>query len=369
MAIQYHFDFGIGSKPDEPYIQVLPDTLYTGERGYGFENNDRVSSRDRGGADRLQGAFCIPLDAAFMVDLPNGCYTVTATIGDAIAPTITTLQYGTNRLVLNQLKTTAGQYAVHSFTVKVTNGQLRLAFSGIAPRINALRIDESKQATTIYLAGDSTVTDQEKLPYAGWGQMLPLYFKQEIAIDNHAISGRSSKSFIDEGRLDAILEQIKPNDYLWIQFGHNDQKSDAERATSPFTTYKEKLTVYIEEARARGAKPVLITSMHRRKFDAEGYIIDTHGDYLTAMRELAAELDVPLIDLAEKSKALYERLGDEPSKALFMWAYPGEFIAFPDGAQDDTHFQSEGAIQIAGLVAEGVNELGLSPINLYLRNI
>lgn len=367
MAAVYKFDFGIGATPASPYIQVLPETVYSEATGYGFENNERVSSRDRGGDNRLRGAFCIPLEAVFRVDLPNGCYTVTATVGDAIAPTVTTLKYGTGRIVVYNAETSAGQYAVHSFTVKVTDGSLRLAFSGVAPRINALDIVKATQATTVYLAGDSTVTDQETFPYAGWGQMLPLYFKTDVAIDNHARSGRSSRSFIDEGRLAAILDQIKPNDYLWIQFGHNDQKPDVERATEPFGSYKEKLAVYVEEARARGARPVLITPMHRRKFDGEGRIIDTHGDYLLGMKQLAEELDVPLIDLAAKSKALYERLGDEPSKALFMWAYPGEFIHFPDGAQDDTHFQVLGAVQIAGLVAEGVRELGLSPLHLYLK--
>lgn len=369
MTISLKFDFGIGSAPASPYIQVLPSTRYSDETGYGFEFNDRVSSRNRDESDRLRGAFCIPLEAVFTVDLPNGLYTITATIGDEIAPTSTTLKYGVGRIVLNKATTSSGQYMVHSFTVKVTDGRVRLAFSGIAPRINALQIDEAKQATTIYLAGDSTVTDQDTFPYAGWGQMLPLYFKTEIAIDNHAKSGRSSRSFINEGRLEAILEQIKPGDYLWIQFGHNDQKQDAERATDPYGSYKEMLTVYVEEARARGARPVLITPMHRRKFDAQGLIIDTHGDYLLGMKELAAELDVPLIDLAAKSKLLYEQWGDEPSKALFMWAYPGEFIHFPDGAQDDTHFQELGGIAIAGLVAEGVRELQLSPLLLYLKGI
>lgn len=367
MTVSLKFDFGIGSAPASPYIQVLPNTIYNKDAGYGFESTLRISSRNREEADRLRGAFCIPLEAAFVVDLPNGCYTITATIGDAIAPTSTTLKYGVGRIVLHKAVTSAGQYAVHNFTVKVTDGRLRLVFSGVAPRINALQIDEAKQATTIYLAGDSTVTDQDTFPYAGWGQMLPLYFKTDVAIDNHAMSGRSSRSFINEGRLAAIMEQIKPGDYLWIQFGHNDEKPDEERATEPFGSFKEMLAVYVEESRARGAKPVLITPMHRRKFDEQGRIIDTHGDYLLGMKQLAAELDVPLIDLAAKSKDLYERLGDEPSKALFMWAYPGEFIHFPDGAQDDTHFQELGGIQIAGLVAEGVRELALSPLLLYLK--
>lgn len=368
MAISLKFDFGIGSAPASPYIQVLPTSLYSEVTGYGFESAERVSSRNRDESDRLRGAFCIPLEAVFAVDLPNGLYTITATIGDAIAPTSTTLKYGVGRIVLHKATTSAGQYAVHSFTVKITDGRLRLAFSGVAPRINALCIDEAKQATTIYLAGDSTVTDQDTFPYAGWGQMLPLYFKTDVAIDNHAVSGRSSKSFIDEGRLAAIVEQIKPGDDLWIQFGHNDEKPDAERATEPFGSYKEMLAVYVEEARSRGARPVLITPMHRRKFDEHGRIIDTHGDYLLGMKELASELAVPLIDLAAKSKTLYEELGDEPSKALFMWAYPGEFIHFPEGAKDDTHLQEHGGIVIAGLVADGVRELGLSPLSLYLKS-
>ncbi|WP_138753215.1 rhamnogalacturonan acetylesterase [Paenibacillus sinopodophylli] len=367
MTISLTFDFGIGSAPAFPHIQILPCTIYNEVPGYGFESGEQVSSRNRDEQDRLRGAFCIPFEAVFRVDLPNGLYTVVATIGDAIAPTSTTLKYGVGRMILNKAVTAAGAYAVHSFTVKVTDGCLRLSFSGIAPRINALQIHEARQATTIFLAGDSTVTDQDTFPYAGWGQMLPLYFKTDVAIDNHATSGRSSRSFINEGRLAAILEQMKSGDYLWIQFGHNDEKPDAERATEPFGSYKEMLAVYIQEARARGAIPVLITPMHRRKFDEEGRIIDTHGDYLLGMKELAGELNVPLIDLAAKSKFLYEELGDEPSKALFMWAYPGEFIHFPDGAQDDTHFQELGGIRIAGLVAEGVRELGLWPLQLYLK--
>lgn len=368
MTANYYFDFGAGSPPAAPYVQVLPDTLYSKELGYGFEEGGRVSSRDRGEGDRLQSAFCIPLEAAFAVDLPNGLYNVAMTMGDAIAPTITSVTYGPRRHVVRKAATTAGQYAAHSFTVKVTDGRLRLSFGGIAPRINSLVITEARQAFTVFLAGDSTVTDQETFPYAGWGQMLPLFFKAEAAVDNHAKSGRSSRSFIDEGRLAAILEQIRPGDHLWIQFGHNDSKPDKERATDPYTTYKEKLGVYIKEARARQAHPLLITPMHRRKFDGQGRIVDTHGDYIPAMKELAAELDVPLIDLAEKSKALYESYGPEPSKALFVWAYPGEFMSLPEGMEDDTHFQEAGAYAMASLVVEGVRELMLQPFHLYLKN-
>lgn len=366
MTVQFKFNFGSGEK-EEGFTQVLADTLYTEQLGYGFDGTGIINTRDRGEPDKLRGSFCIPLDAAFLVDIPNGNYTVTLIMGDLIAPASTTVKAGPNRIVLHQSAASAGQFIVRSFTVNVSSGQLKLAFSGVAPRINSIEINEAKQATTIFLAGDSTVTDQDTFPYAGWGQMLPMYFNADVAIVNEAKSGRSSKSFLNEGRLQPILDQIKPNDYLFIQFGHNDEKPDEERATDPFTTFKEHLAIYITEARQRGAIPILITPVQRRKFDASGKIIDTHGDYSVAIKQLAEEQEVPLIDLMAKSTALYEQLGDEPSKSLFMWAYPGEFIAFPEGAKDDTHFQESGGITIAGLVAQSINELNLSPLSLYLR--
>lgn len=364
--MEYRFDFGMG-EAETGYTKVSAGAVYDHNAGYGFDGGI-VNERDRGEPDRLRGSFCIPVNASFLVDLPNGNYTVTVTIGDRTAPTETTLKTGPGRMVLHEAAVSAGQFIVRSFTVNVNTGQLKLSFSGTAPRVNAVCIQAAPQATTVYLAGDSTVTDQETFPYAGWGQMLPLYLNAEIAVVNEAKSGRSSKSFLNEGRLQPILERIKPKDYLFIQFGHNDEKTDEERATDPYTTYKQHLAVYIEEARDRGAIPVLITPVERRKFDANGKITPTHGDYVTAMKELAAEQEVPLIDLTAKSAALYESLGDEPSKALFMWAYPGEFADFPEGAKDDTHFQIAGGIRIAGLVAEGIRELGLSPLQLYLRN-
>ncbi|MFD1953573.1 rhamnogalacturonan acetylesterase [Paenibacillus thailandensis] len=364
--MEYRFDFGAG-EAEAGYTKVPAGTAYDKALGYGFEGGI-VNERDRGGPDKLRGSFCIPVNASFLVDLPDGNYTVTVTMGDQIAPTTTTLKAGPNRMILHEAAASAGQFLVRSFTTNVNTGQLKLSFSGIAPRVNAVTIRPAPQATTIFLAGDSTVTDQETFPYAGWGQMLPLYLNAEVAVVNEAKSGRSSKSFLNEGRLQPILDRIKPKDFLFIQFGHNDEKTDEERATDPFTTYKQYLNVYIKEARERGAIPVLITPVQRRKFGADGKIIDTHGDYVTAMKELAAEENVPLIDLTASSTALYESMGDEPSKALFMWAYPGEFAAFPEGAKDDTHFQELGGIRIAGLVKDGIKELGLMPLCVYLRD-
>lgn len=365
----YQFDFGIGEAAPG-YTKITAATVYTAEQGYGFQELKRVAARDRKEPAALRRDFCIPMDTAFLVDLPNGRYNVTLLLGDAITETVTTVKSGSGRLMLHKLRTGAGQFEKQSFSVQIDDGQLKLSFSGLAPRINAMDIVPSKQTTTIFLAGDSTVTDEteDNFPFAGWGQMLPQWFRAEVAVSNHAKSGRSSKSFIGEGRLDTILQSIQANDYLFIQFGHNDQKSDEERHTDPFTTYQEHLMRYIDAARERGAHPVLITSVQRRFFAPDGTIVDTHGEYLTAMRELAASEQVPLIDLAERSKALFEALGPEETKSVFMWAAPGEFIHFPRGVEDNTHFQENGAIRIAKLVADGIRELRLQPLTLYLKS-
>ncbi|UJF35000.1 rhamnogalacturonan acetylesterase [Paenibacillus hexagrammi] len=368
MGNELKFDFGPGVVA-EGYTQVLDSTVYTEESGYGFLNPVNVYSRDRGVPGPLRRSFCIPAGAVFQVAVPSGNYRVEMTIGDQIIGTRTTLKAGEGRLIAKDLQTNEGEFAVLSFTVHVSDGKLRLAFSGAAPRVNAMHIAPAVQVSTLYLAGDSTVTDQpaDGYPYAGWGQMLPYYFKADAAVANYAVSGRSSKSFIHEGRLDVIASQIRKGDYLFIQFGHNDQKMDEERHTSPYTTYKEHLQKYIDAARIREAIPILITPVHRRFFDEDGSLRDTHGDYITAMKELAEEQQVILLDLAAKSKVLYEQLGAEESKSLFLWAWPGEFPNFPRGAEDNTHFQELGAIQIAGLVVACIREQNIQPLALYLR--
>jgi len=219
----------------------------------------------------------------------------------------------------------------------------------------SISLEESNDAAVIYLAGDSTVCDQEKEPFTGWGQMLSCFFNEGIAISNHAYSGRSTKSFIDEGRLDNILSTIKEGDYLFIQFGHNDQKDD-ERHTDPYTTYIETLKVYIDEAKKRKAVPVLVTSMHRRFFDENNKIKNTLGDYPDAMRKLAKDEGIYLIDLHKKSEILFNQYGVEKTKELFIWVDGGVYPDYPDGIQDNTHFTELGAYELAKLVVEGIRE-------------
>lgn len=368
MTQGYQFDFGTGT-PEEGYTKITPQNRYEKSVGFGFSNTERVNAKDRKESGPLRRDFCIPLDTSFIVDVPDGIYKVSVLLGDEIAETDTTIKTGEGRLIVHKQRTGPGHFIRTSFSLWVTAGSLKLTFSGLAPRINAMEIEPAPQTCTLFLAGDSTMTDQpsDGYPYAGWGQMFPLFVKADAVVANYALSGRSSKSFIREGILDTIWSKIKPYDYLLVQFGHNDQKYGEERYTEPFTTYKETLKVYIDGARERKAFPILVTSVQRRFFEEDGTLRDTHGDYLTAMRELAAEEDVPLIDLAASSKKLFERLGPEETKALFMWLAPGEFMNFPDGTKDNTHFQQQGGIEVAKLVFEGFKDLSLQPLMLYLR--
>ncbi len=365
---EWKFDFGIGGA-ESGYTKVQADTRYEQGRGFGFTEVSRVTARDRKEPEPLKRDLCIPADASFRVDVPNGNYTISILMGDWILPACTTLKASPGRLLFRNRTVSAGQFVRETIAVNVRDGMLNLAFSGPAPRVNALEITASPHALNLYLAGDSTVTDQPEdgFPYAGWGQMLPQFLKHDVVVANHARSGRSSKSFIEEGRLDTILSEIKANDFLFIQFGHNDQKPDEERNTDSSTTYKQYLQQYINGARSKGANPVLITSVHRRFYEPNGQLKDTHGLYLDAMRELARDEAVHLIDLAQMSKTLFEEMGPEGTKSIFMWGAPGEFANFPGGIEDNTHFQEQGANLIAKLVIDGIKEASIWPLTMYIR--
>lgn len=220
---------------------------------------------------------------------------------------------------------------------------------------------------SIYLAGDSTMSDYElsREPRKGWGQLLRSMFAQQAFIHNDASSGRSSKSFIDEGRLQSIIHRIQKGDYVLIQFGHNDQKDDKQRYTEPYSSYKAYLRQYIEGARSKGAIPVLITPIQRRKFDAEGFFQDTHGEYPAAMRQLGRACNVPVIDLFQKSRELVISFGPEDAKKIYLWLDPGEYDFYPEGEKDDTHLSEYGANEIARMFALSIKELNV-PLAQYV---
>ncbi|MCD8260945.1 MAG: pectinesterase family protein, partial [Bacteroides sp.] len=217
---------------------------------------------------------------------------------------------------------------------------------------------------TIFMIGDSTMANKSLKggnPERGWGHMLPGFLQGNIRVDNHAQNGRSSKSFIDEGRWEKVISQVKKGDYVFIQFGHNDEKTDSARYTIPGSTFDDNLRRFVNETRTKGGIPVLFNSIARRNFNDEGVLVDTHGAYLDAPRNVAAELNVPFVDLNKITHDLMQRLGVEGSKKLLMWVEPGTVPSAPDGKEDNTHLNIYGARTVAGLaidaIAEAVPEL------------
>lgn len=221
---------------------------------------------------------------------------------------------------------------------------------------------------TVFLIGDSTMADKplDENPERGWGQIFPQFFTNEISIQNHAVNGRSTKSFIKEGRWDTVMSRLKKGDYVLIQFGHNDQKlEDSNRSAPAHTLYKENLIRFVNDVRSKSANPILITPVMRRKFDEKGKFVDQHGDYPSVVKEVAALMKVPLIDLHQLSEKLIVEHGVEGSKKLFLHI-PNNHFKNIKAREDNTHFSIYGASSMASLVCEAINQqqLGLAP---YLK--
>ena len=302
----------------------------------------------------------------YEMDLPSGNYDIMITFGsDEEDSHVEVLQVQGRRLMLKDIQTNKGEYIKYDFTVNVKEGLLNIIAKGLSPAVKNIKVIKVEDVPTIYLAGDSTVCDQEEAPWAGWGQCLPVFLKRGIAVANHAYSGRSTKSFIMEKRLQVILDSLVPGDYLFIQFGHNDQKLGTFHG-DPFTTYKENLMVYINETRKRGANPILVTPVHRRNFDEKGKIVNTLGDYPDAIRQLAKEENIPLLDLHQRSESLFNQLGPEVTKSIFVHVHPDQYVQYPDGIEDNTHFSEIGAYEIAKLVIEEIKKTHGELVN-YLR--
>lgn len=212
---------------------------------------------------------------------------------------------------------------------------------------------------TIYVCGDSTAASYapERAPITGWGQVLG-EFTNGVPVDNRAMGGRSTKSFLSEGRLVAIEKCLRPGDLLLIQFTHNDTSDLVWRHTDPWTSFQSNLAIYVQTARERGALPVLLTPICRRYY-RDGQLLPSHGEYPDAIRALALRLNVPLIDIYAQSVAHVTNLGDEESKKLYMHFGAGLYTEFPDGQADDTHTQRAGAECFARMTADGLRALGL----------
>jgi len=287
----------------------------------------------------------------------------------------TTVKAESRRLMLENVKTANGKTVQKTIVVDVRtpkindteqirlkerelnylnwDNKLTLEFNGEHPCVAAIEITKADDLPTIFLAGNSTVTDQESEPWASWGQMFARFLKPEIVVANYAESGETLLAFKREKRLQKLLSQMKAGDFLFIEFTHNDQKPGGNHLDA-FTTYKDELKDYIAEARKKGGKPVLVTSMHRRRFDENGSIVNTLEDYPEAMRQTAREENVPLIDLNAMSKLFYEAMGPENSKKAFVHypanTYPGQ----DKPLADDTHFNPYGAYELAKCIVQGI---------------
>lgn len=225
---------------------------------------------------------------------------------------------------------------------------------------------EPAAGPTLFLAGDSTMADKPDLahPERGWGQLLRERVLPPLRLDNRAVGGRSSKSFRDEGRWAAILEALRPGDWVLIQFAHNDEKeADPARFTAPEGEYRANLERFVREARARGGRPILATPLVRRRFGPDGAFQGSHGDYPRVMREVAVALGVPLLELEEATRQRVSALGPEASKALFLHFAPGENPALPAGLDDDTHLSERGAREVAALARAEMARCGLELVS------
>lgn len=342
---------------------------FTAARGFGFDLGTAPSAAGR--------------PFFFSVAVPEGNYRVTVTFGDAHRASANTVKAESRRLMVEAVTTQAGEFVTRRFVVNVRyatlppppknapggstvvlhdderesltwDHKLTLEFNGAAPAVRKVLIERA-EVPTAFLVGDSTVTDQPIEPGASWGQMLPRFFGPGVAVANHAESGETLKSFLSGLRLAKVLSQLKPGDTVFIQFGHNDQKRQwPQTYADARTTYRDYLRLFIDEVKLHGATPVLVTSMQRRFFEANGRISNTLGDYPAAVRDVAADEHVAFIDLERMSIALYEALGPEKSP-----------LAFSQGGKDRTHHDNYGAYELAKCVAQGIRDAGL-PLAKFL---
>ncbi len=385
----WKFVFGSGGRPG--YLPVKPDTVYTAELGYGFENGAAVLAVPPAASNQERAGFVTSsLPFAFSAAVPEGNYHVRVVLGDSQGSSTTTVKAEARRLMLEKVETRAGQFATRTFTVAVKRPALRaggevrlkpeektqhrdwdtkltLEFSNTRPCLCSIEITPARNVTTLYLAGDSTVTNQRHEPYVGWGQMLPRFFSEAVAVANHAQSGESLGSSLSAKRFDKIWENIRPGDYLFIQFGHNDQK-DKSAGAGPFTTYKERLRGVVKRAHEKKALPVIVSSMERRHFDG-AKIRPSLADFAEAARQVSREENAPLIDLHAMSIRFYEALGPSASTKAFVHfpagAYPGQLTAL----KDDTHFTAYGGYELARCVVEGLRAAGLPLLKFLAPDI
>jgi len=361
--IDLKFDFSAGAaKPGT--TRVAPTAVYSDDAGYGYEPGAQVTNGDNGNTTTSEKPFM------FSAKVPEGDFNVTVTFGDSTVATTTTFKAESGRLMLERVEVPAGKVAERSFTTNVRTPHLpklptnatgreevsldqfdggssrdwdnKLTVEVVSPHaaLRSIEIVSAPTAPTVFIAGDSTVTDRDGGGDVSWGQVLSVFFKPGVAVANNGQSGETMKSFMNALRLDKMLSQMKPGDYLFMQFIHNDSKASwPQTYVEPETTYKAYLKVYIAEARLRGAIPVLVTAMDR---GARGTGAPTHGHggYPQAMREVAQEEHVAFIDLYSMSDTVYQSAGADAGKIL----------------ADGTHSTAYGGYEFAKCIVMGIKQ-------------
>jgi lysophospholipase L1-like esterase len=367
------------------YIKVDPGTIYSSGTGYGFDFGTKPEAVGRGGRKPLTDGFVTSNKPFFFsVKLPEGNYNIKIITGDLKDETFTTIRAESRRLLFEKVKTAPGRFQMLEATVNIRipaiagtdeevnrkpremnkldwDEKLTFEFTDTRPCICAVEITRTEDAVTVFLAGNSTVVDQDDDPWTSWGQMFPRFLSRGIAVSNQAESGLSLGSFLSSNRLKKVLNMMKPGDYLFIEFGHNDQKEKGPD-DGAFKSYSERMRLFVNEFRKKGGIPVIVSPANRRSFGEDGKITNSLGDYPQAAMQVVKELNVPFIDLNAMTKTLYESLGVENSSKAFV-IYPAKSFPGQDAAlNDNTHFNSYGAYELTKCIIEGIkaNNLGIT---------
>ncbi len=370
-AKKIHYTFDFKGKSSSENRLVTSETIYGKGSSYGY---DLGLPSGKG-----QPFF-------FSVDVPEGNYLVKVVLGNDSTESVTTVKAESRRLMLEKIDTGKGVYSTHSFMVNIRHTKindtdsvkikpreigkliwdrkLTLEFNGNHPSVSRIEITQKEPKVTLFLAGNSTVVDEAEEPWSGWGQLFSRFFTSDVAVANYAESGEAANTFVSSKRFAKLLTKIKKGDYLFIEFGHNDQKQKGT-GKGPYTSYKNDLKYLIRQTKEKGAKPILVTSMHRRFFDEQGKVVNTHGDYPDAARQTAREEQIPLIDLNAMSKVLYEAWGPDGSKRAFVHFPAGTFPNQTEPLADNTHFNPYGGYEIAKCILKGIQEAQL-PIQKYI---
>lgn len=373
---------------DKSAIQVKPTDVFSAEKGYGYDFQDVVAEAYKAQTETFRlsnGVFY------FSVAVPDGNYKVTVTVGSKKNVSNTTVRAESRRLFVQNAITKKGEFKTCSFVVNKRNtiinlpdgktdkvrikkreetklnwdDKLTIEVNGDAPAISSLKIEPVDNVPTLWLCGNSTVVDQDYEPWASWGQMITRWFDDGVAVGNYAESGETATSFIGAGRLKKIVSLMKEGDYIFMEFGHNDQK-EKRSGSGAYYNFAYALKQFVDEARAKGVTPIFVTPTQRRAFDKEGKIQETHANYPDAMRWVAKDLNVPVIELHDMTRTFFETLGVENSKRALVHypagTYPGQMKAF----EDNTHFNPYGAYEISKMIVEGMKSLNL-PVVKNLR--